>query len=436
MNWRCSKMARKKVHKLLSISSKVYSFALKFYDEQLPFGIQETINAIRQTDKDKFQVLLICHDRDEVSDGIWSVATEKRHYHLICRCTNCKDRIRIYQMLNWFHIYYRPGLDNILLKNYAVETVGDFKAYAVYLTHETEEAKKDNKELYNVNEIISNLSLDEIKAVRDGYIRISDASSKVTMSKLAKLDEEAYKLGYELKSFDNWYNALSFNVRSNSKMKTIEQSYQRGVRKRIDEKPEITRLCVYIMGDANTGKTYASKKALAGKKILNVGGGGSGKFDKLKADHDAIIIDDDVCPNLLNMADNYICYAYKRNKDNPPWAGKYLIVTSNLPFNEWLRKCGINVNANCSRNSHYTAMLSRFYICALVKTADGKNKLACVNVSDRGSKIEQEERRTMFEAFRQAFDETIAQYTPTDTVVDYSSTLNIEEAGCMAVLAK
>ena len=44
MNWRCSKMARKKVHKLLSISSKVYSFALKFYDEQLPFGIQETIN--------------------------------------------------------------------------------------------------------------------------------------------------------------------------------------------------------------------------------------------------------------------------------------------------------------------------------------------------------------------------------------------------------
>lgn len=423
-------------HKILSIEAKVYSFALKFYDEQLPFGIEATIDAINRTEKDKFQVLLIRHDRDEVSDGVWKVAREKRHYHMICRCTNNKERIRIYQMLNWFHIYYRPGLDDMLLENYAVESIGNFQAYAVYLTHETEEAQRDNKELYSICEIISNLSLDEIKAVRDGYIRVADASSKVTMSKLAELDEEAFKLGYELKSFEDWYSALNFNVRSNAKMKTIEESYQRGIRKRIDEHPEINRLCIYIMGDANTGKTYASKKALAGKKILNVGGGGSGKFDKLKADHDAIIIDDDVCPNLLNMADNYICYAYKRNKGNPPWAGRYLVVTSNLPFNEWLRKSGINVNANCSRNSHYAAMLSRFYICTLVKNADGTNKLACVNVSDRGSKTEQEERRAMFESFRFAFDETIAQYTPTDSFVDYSSTLNIEEAGCMAILAK
>lgn len=423
-------------HKILSIKEKVYSFALKFYDEQLPYGLQATIDAIRQTKKEDFQVLFICHDRDEVADGIWEVAKEKQHYHMICRCTNNKSRVRIYEMLDWFHIFFRPGQDDMLLLNHAVETVDDFKVYAMYLTHETEKAKKDNKELYDVSELISNLTLDEVKAIRDGYVRIADASSKVTMSKLAELDEEAFKLGYELKSFEDWYSALNFNVRSNSKMKTILESYQRGVRKRIDERPEINRLCIYIMGDANTGKTYASKKALVGKKILNVGGGGSGKFDKLKADHDAIIIDDDVCPNLLNMADNYICYAYKRNKDNPPWAGRYLVVTSNLPFNEWLRKSGINVNANCSRNSHYAAMLSRFYICTLVKNADGTNKLACVNVSDRGSKTEQEERRAMFEAFRLAFDETIAQYTPTDSFVDYSSTLNIEEAGCMAVLAK
>lgn len=423
--------------KPLSIQKKVYAFAIKCYDEQLPYGIETTIKALQAMDKSLFQILLICHYRDEVSDGVWKVALEKRHYHILFRCIKPKQRVRIYIILNYLHIYFRPGIDDILLENRAIETIGNFQHYCMYLTHETKDAINDNKELYSIEEIVSNLSVDEIKAVRDGYIRVADAPTKPSMSKLAELDEEAFKLGYELKNFIDWYNALPFNIRSSAKMKTIEASYQRGVDNRIEENQEMNRLCIYIKGEPNTGKTFATKKALSGKKILSVGGGGSGKFDRLRADHEAIIIDDDCCPNLLNMTDNYICRAYKRNSNNPAWAGKYFIVTSNLSFSEWLKRCGIKIYDRGETPSiHYKAMLSRFYICVLTPDSTGKNKLSCINVSTRGSKEDQEERKSMFEDFRQKFDLTMAEYTPSDSEVDYSSVLNIEEAGCLAVEAK
>lgn len=416
---------KKDNNKNISIHSKVYSFALKFYDEQLPWGLQETINAIKALDKGVYQVLLICHDRDEVADGIWRIAMEKRHYHLIFRCVDTKQRIRISQVLDMCHIFYRPGIDDLLVENKAIETVGSFQAYAMYLTHETDDAIRDNKELYDVNEITSNLSIDEIKAVRDGYSKLADAPTKIGMSKLAQLDAEAYKLGYELKDFDKWYNAQSFAIRSNSKMKIIRESYERGVEALLNENPRVTRLCIFIKGKANSGKTFASLKALEGKNVLSVGGGGTGKFDKLKPSTDAIVIDDDVCPNLLNMADNFLCRVYRRGNNNPVWAGKYLIITSNLSFTEWLRACGIKVPdslktvkyrmTNCE---HYKALLSRFFVCCIKEDDKGANQLALVSPSTRGSWEEQAERLNNFLEFQEKFNCTIGQYTAQS--IDYS----------------
>lgn len=425
-------MAKNTEKKMLSIKAKVYSFALKFYDEQLPFGIQHTVNAIQTLDKRNYQVLMICHYRDEVSDGIWEIAREKQHYHLILRCSDKKCRIRIKQMLDYFGIMFRQGVDDSLIMNHAIETVGDFRAYSMYLTHETIEAEKDNKERYDVAEIVSNLSLEEIKAVRDGYFRIADASAKVTMSTLSQLDEEAFNLGHELKDFNAWYNSLNFTIRANSKMKVIRESYERGVESLLEENPQVTRLCVFIQGEPNTGKTYATKAALAGKEILSIGGGGSGKFDKLKPSTDVIVIDDDICTNLLNMSDNYLCHAYRRGANNPVWAGKYLIVTSNLSFSDWLRACGIKIPdssttvayrmANCN---HYDALLSRFYICCIKKDeVSGVNRLALASASTRGSMNEQQERLKMFLEFQKKFNATISQYTPQH--IDYSGYIDFE----------
>lgn len=407
----------KKEHKILSILSKVNSFAVKCYDEQLPYGWEVTKQAIRALNKTEMYALAIRHDRDEQADGIWKIALEKPHYHIIVKIVDRKKKIRICQILAMLYIQFRENIDDSILANHGLESIGSFTGYAMYLTHETEDAIADNKEIYDISEIVSNLSEDEIKCIRSGYIRISDTNEKVTASKMAQLDKDAFNLGHELGNFTNWYNAQPFSVRSNSKIKTIKESYDRGVQSKLEEGREINRLCVYIQGEPNTGKTYAVEQTLNGKQILKVGGGGTGKFDNLRPDHEVIVIDDDICPNLLNMTDNYICRAYRRNSNNPVWAGQYFIVTSNLMFDEWLLSCGIK-NA-----THKNAIATRFYICTIEREND-VSRLALSQPSTRGSIEMQVERADRFVGFQKKFNEVIAQYRTSVTGVNYDSIID------------
>lgn len=412
--------------KVLGIHQKVYAVAFKFYEEQLPFGEQAFIDAVRNSDKRRAQVLAIKHDRDTVTDGIWAQAAVKPHWHVIVRMTERNSSMRVGTILSALNIVYRQGLDDDIWKAHGVETVGNFGGYAVYLTHETEEAIRDAKERYDISEIVSNLTVDEIEQVRAGYIRVSE-KRKLSQDELVALDKEAFDMGYAMNDFNRWYNEQSFAVRSNAKMKVIRESYDRGVQVRVDEHQEMNRLCVFIQGSPNTGKTYAAKKALDGKRILSVGGGGTGKFDLLRPDHEAIVIDDDVCPNLLNMTDNYICRAYKRNSNNPAWAGRYFVVTSNLSFWEWLESCGIQVKDRYGvETAHYKAMRSRFFICRLKADQNGVNHLALTAPSTRGSAAEQIARADMFMDFKRKFDATIAGYVPGANLVNFSAIIEPE----------
>ena len=361
---------KKKDRHPLNHTGSTYTFAFKFYVEQITSGdIVDLWAHIASIDKKDFQIIAIMHYKDNVTDGCWKKAIEKPHFHVIGRCTDRKKRVKVDTMLNMLGVYYRPGLDDELWLNKGAETIGSFASYAMYLTHETEEAIRDQKELYDFSELRSNMTAEEIKQIRDGFIRVS--TRKVDMQTFSELDEYAYQLGYEMKNFEQWYNAQPFAVRTSTHMRTIRESYERGVEAKISENAEIVRLCVFIHGKGNLGKTYSTEQTLTnlGKSFLRVNGGGTGKFDKLRADHDAIIIDDDVCPNLLNMSDNYICRAYKRNSGNPAWAGKYFIVTSNLTFAEWCAKCGIDkvLNYGTKINPNYSALLSRFYIARIWK---------------------------------------------------------------------
>ena len=408
-----------KKRKPLAITAKVNTLAVKCYEEQMPYGWDYVCSVIRATSPDDFQVIAICHCLCTYADEghFWKPAIEKWHYHIIVRCTDRKKRIRVKQILECLGIKYRPGLDDELWANHGVETVGDFAGYATYLTHETETAIKEGKELYRMDELVSNLTIEEIKKIRDGYLRVSESTKKLTTSDLIALDDTAYKLGYELKNFTEWYDSQPFNVRSNAKMKTIRESYDRGVNARIEEGAEMLRLCVFIHGEPNSGKTYASEKALSDKRYLTIKGGGSGKFDNLRVDHEAIIIDDDVCPNLLNMTDNYICRAYKRQSNNPAWTGKYFIVTSNYTFDEWIAMCKLG-------EKHYEAAHSRFYICEIRQKSDGTNYLALSQPSTRGSIEQQTERADMFMDFQKKFNATMSGYRPSVKTFDYSKMID------------
>lgn len=417
------KPSRKKGVKCkVNIDSSVATLSIKCYDEQLPCGWAVTKDAIMAINKNKYQVIAIRHDRDRDSDDFWEPAFEKPHYHIILRVLN-DGRIRVKAALEMLCVVYRKEIDDSLILNHGLETVGNYANMAVYLTHETAKAILEAKEKYELDELVSNLNIDEIKQVREGYIRVSNTAKKVDIETMIELDEQAKKLGYELGNFLNWYAELPFIIRGNAKMKVIEKSYHLGVMQRVSEKKDMNRLCVFIKGEKDVGKTYAALYALKGKEVLTVEGGGTGKFDNLSASTDAIIVSDDRAPNLLNMTDNFMCQAYKRNNNNPFWCGKYFVVTSNLDFKKWLEECGIKTSESLGKimvnTEHYNAMRSRFYVCH-IENVGGVNKLICDTYSDRGKYEDQLERKEMFMEFRKKYNESLAAYVPDRKKVDYS----------------
>lgn len=412
----------KRGHAILHVDSKVRSMAVKCYLDQLPLGWDETCNRIRALNLKDYHCVGIKHDRDKYAEegSFWKPAVEKEHFHIIIRSAQNKS-FRVGQLLKQLAITFRPGLDDALWKNHGVESVDNFAGYTTYLTHETPDAMRDGKETYDHSELVSNLSESELNAVREGFLRVVMMSKKPTTDELVELDDLAFKLGYELRSLVDWYDSLSFQIRSHAKMKTIRESYERGVDRRIEEHSEVLRLCIFIFGGANTGKSYSTMKALEGKRVKNIEGGGTGKFDDLRPDHDAIVVSDDSCPNVLNIADNYVCRVYKRGKNNPFWAGQYFIVTSNIGFVEWLATCGV------TDLKHIEAMRSRFFICHIEATKDGTNRLAMDSASTRGTVDEQVERAGMFIDFQQKFNATIAQYRPKATIFDRSQFFEMED---------
>nr|CDL66179.1 unnamed protein product [uncultured bacterium] len=410
---------------VLNENAPVYSIALKFYEEQCGGDFNTVKDAIRQIDPKIVQVIGIVHNRDLVeTDEFWSTAKSKAHMHVIVRATDRKKRCRVNNILQSLGVHYDPQKDAELWKNHGVETVGDFAAYALYLTHDTEDAIRNGKERYRLDELVSNLTEDEIQQVRDGYTRVTSHEHKITTEELIQLDDAAYKLGYELGDFAGWYDSQPFIARSNSKMRTLKESYNRGVAARVRERQDLNRLCIYIKGSPNTGKTYAAIKALAGKKTHIIRGGGTGKFDDLTPAHEAILIDDETCPNLLNLCDNYMCQVYKRGSNNPIWAGRYFVVTSNLEFEEWLEKSGLKVRLAPGKYLRQgIAMMTRFYLCEVKKTAQGRSYLRCTSPSTRGTVDEQMARKMEFVEFKREFDATIKDYNPTRHTVNYSDIL-------------
>ena len=399
----------------INVNQRVRQIALKFYDEQIP-DREGFIGAIESLEKLKYQCIAICHDRDILTDGIWEAATEKRHYHVIFRLIDKNARMTIKRICDLLGIVFRPGLDDSLIAGHGIETVGNFAAYATYLTHETDAAVKAGKELYSLTELISNLSVEEIKQIREGYVQVAE-KRKYTEEEMAALDKEAYQLGYDLKDFEDWIQTLPFNVRRKSDTKVIRQSYEYGIKKRLEESNEVIRCCIFIEGAPNTGKTYTSRKALEACGIpfsrVLVPSDGSGKFDKLKATHKAIVIDDMPCPNMLNMSDNRFCMPYRRNSGNPVWTGLYLIITSNRTFDDYID------DNHITDQKHIEALHSRFFECKLYADSRGHNMLEMLTPSTRGTKTEQLQRYKMFDMFRENFNDLIYDYAPTAECVDY-----------------
>lgn len=380
--------------RMLYPQSKTRTMSVKFYDEQIPapFTIQYVIEQVRAlvSELPRLQVILAMHNQDikDENDDLWAPSIEKRHYHLIIRGLH-DYQFQVLSMLRRLGIVFRPKIDDKLWQNKGVETVGNYSQYALYLTHETDKALANgSKFTYDLETmwkngeattftdaylnsceglIVANMSLESLKEIRNGYIRVNRKYTKLSIDEKRAIDDELFNLGYNFGNFDEWLNNQDFVVRADTKRKVYEESYARGAEHRRAEmeanRQVINRVCVFIEGASGTGKSYASLGALKqfNLKVLTVEGGGTGKFDHLKADTNAMLVNDDIIPNALNICDDKVCRAYKRQNNNPLWTGEWIIVTYNKSFHEWIQDCGIK------NEEQIKAMRERFFRCHMVE---------------------------------------------------------------------
>lgn len=383
-----------------------------------------------------FQIAFIVHNEDKVAnpDDFFDLASVKSHVHMVIKRRNNKA-FRVNSVLKALGIVFRQYIDNDLWIH-GVSTCKNFAASIAYLTHETDTAQADGKTLYSRDRIVSNCTESEIDDFREGYL-VSNEKRKLTNQELAMLDQQFFDCGYALKDFDDLYNSLDFVARSNSKMRTIKESYHRGIAERLQkEPPKVNRLCLFIEGPPNTGKTYAVNNALKalGHKVFEVTGGGSGKFDKLSIVDTAITIDDEVCPNLLNMTDSRVTTAYKRNSNNPYWTGDVFVVTSNKPFLSWCVDSGLNVFGFMENtlSEHGRAMHSRFILCKVVDYGEYSQIIPDTDFSDlRGTEEEKQDKVKRAMQLINLINSIMKDYTKKKSNanfdVDYSVYLNSKE---------
>ena len=400
-----------------TMRSSLRTISIKCYAEQLGLDEKATyLDIIHKIQKiiphisRDYIVFAIVHYKDTLTDDIFLPSVEKPHVHIWAKRRD-NDSRHVNQWLSLFEVTYRKGIDDDLFKNHGVEPCDKLVSCAMYATHDTEQAIKDGKERYDISEVIMNISLEEFLSLRKGYTQ-GLSTGKLTLEQQIELDSEAFQLGYELKDWEEWYGSLSFAQRRLTSMKTIKESYYRGLSKRYDENRYVNRLSIFIQGAPGIGKSFYSDNL---PHSLAVTSGKTGKYDDLKPSTEVISISDYTSEALLTMADNYICRTYRRNSQNGYWCGRLFVVTSNVSFDEWVRDCG--------GNPENTAFIDRFYVCHV----DAENHLICTHASKRGTSEEQKERLERFLEFKKGFEASLKEYAEikkNSQPVDYSAILN------------
>lgn len=443
-----SRRGKSKKNKHLTIHSRTLTLALKFYPEQMmttqarqsitnpktgriDYSLWTDGNLLDQAkaylneriknfstyfnsfkspqDKSKrhWEVEAICHDRDEVAnpDDMFAPAIVKPHFHVIIREANNK-RFFVETILKALGLNYQKE-DSELFYEHGCTTVADFNAYSVYLTHETEQAKKDGKELYDLSEVMTNMPLDELKDIRAGYSRLQ-SKSKLSDHDWNELADYASKLGDELGDFDAWSKSvLTFAQRTGQKFKALQDEFNKHLTDAVDDSPDLTRCCILISGNANDGKSWTTTHALQnlGEKIYPARSS-SGKYDGLQSTATAMTFDDRMITDALNVTDNRAVVLHGRGTGgDKAWLGRYVVVTTNLPIGDFF--------SNQVRfNSQIDAIRSRFYTCILVYDNFGHGHLEVVDASTRGTAKDIQARNDLFTRFADEFNKLITNYHP------------------------
>jgi hypothetical protein len=333
----------------------------------------ELYRRIRKESSD-YIAILVKHDRDEVTDGVWEVATAKPHYHLLFKIRDYNKRQKARTVLNRLGVQFDKERDEDLIKGGGLEVPEHFENYAKYLLHNTSQAKKDNKYMYSISDLVMNIGVGEyieMTAYSHSKVRLSSKEvDEFVRNAIATME----KAGMSFRDWETLYDELPLDVkRSGTDVAILKKKFDFGLRKGIENYGILPKVNIYLKGIANSGKSFASLTVLRRRgRVHEITGGKTGKFDSMSPDKSCLLVDDNTVSDPLNLFDFKPAMTYRRGSGNAVCMATTNIVTSNLEFSDWLLDCGVDTDDGNFwkdddgkyhrkvKQGHWDAMVSRF----------------------------------------------------------------------------
>lgn len=405
----------------------------------------ERVHAI---DKNKYAVLTIRHDKDTVRDpdDLFEVSIKKPHWHIWVWSRKLGAPVyetgklfRVHTMVcgdgkgsRYLGLYYDRKKDAKMWDNRGAERIHNVIACVAYALHVSSSAVAKGKHIYSINELVTNLSMTEVKqmlklykGIDNHFIRKPNADDWNTWA------QTAYERGLHLENFEDWaVDHFMVNQMASAKFRVIRDFYNRGLTQGLANAPQIDRCNIFILGAGNLGKSYNAQQAFLdmGVKRIAEATSGTGKYDYVTADTEALLFNDTRMTQAKTVMEQKPVKLHRRNNNDPVWKGHWVVFTSN--FEE-----PIDAAADCFRYEptknkdgelEYTdkqmlnirPILQRAFFCRVELDADPKSAnyghyhLVLTRRAERGGVDQIDRLCQMFDRFRKAFDKSIYNYEP------------------------
>ena len=403
---------RKKYTELWKIKDKNQK-ALEYCKEMENYYCTKFWNFVQNFQYKNYYVAAIYHNKDmqENEGSPFEVSSKKGHWHVMIWRGSWKapkERFRVSTIVKKLGLAYAPDLDSSIWKKHGAEVITQgVPAFFTYLPHETDQAIKDGKAIYDHKEIAKNFS----DVIANEIFEFYKKTKKKSSVDWDLLGEQAYQLGLALGDYDAWIDTqLNLKQEAQAVARKVHERYMQGLAVGVETKGHITRCSIILYGDGNSGKSYTTIKALEEMHLKTYSvRSGTGKYDGLSATDQAMLFDDIGVSQALSVFDNKAVVLHRRNSGDRPWVGTYAVVTTNADPEEALAHM-LGVSADPVLRSPtderlLDALKSRVYICRIEK-----GELFLEKAQHRGSQKDFDEHDKLFIKFKNAFDHQLKTY--------------------------
>lgn len=395
---------------------------------------EQFFDRVKSIDSDLYFVAAIIHDKDVFVEDFWTVEPETDHIHIVFAGTlypsGQRRRVKVADALEMLGIRFDKEADMSMCDNHAVEVCKDLTTSVKYLTHETPNSIADGKYSYDREAVVTNnramydSMMHEIKATSEKFkLTAEQAVAYAPSFRASGKKLLSFREAFKEAGFSDWMWDLLPSKHSVSSV--LEHAYKEGVQAAIGT--EVDRICIYIYGCAEIGKTTAVEKLC---NVLGIDRSqifscveGTGKYDDLTPQHEVLLADDVSLSSILKIADDRVCQLNQRCKGKSVWAGHFVIATSNTTpedmFHKWVTDSHGKVlkdkNDNPLISDKWEGRTSRF---AFVH-ADEDGNLTLTKPYRRGTRSDKAiERNNLIRSMIEAMQESTREYCQNDSLTD------------------